>query len=245
MAFSTILLFGVDPDRSDHVPSTYLGRVDIDSLPQQTLMELLVEHIEDKGKITLADDSDIQSWRGMQYNEDGDLIKVTWFCFDLHGQIDFQWLPSTITYFRISVNSLKGSADLSHLPASLEEFLLRDNLFDGTLDLTALPESLMCLNASSNQFSGSVCLTSLPPSLISLLLSDNNFSGRLDLKSLPDTLERLHLNSNKFEGYVDFGALPASLSHFDLSDNALLEGRLEKKAFFWTENTKITRVLTE
>ena len=219
-----------------------LGRIDKAFLSQQTLMELLIEHIENKDKITTEDGSDIQSWNGIEYNEDGDVTRIDWFCVGLHGEIDLQWLPSTITYFRISENSLKGSVDLSHLPTKVEDVLLEGNLFDGTLDLSALPEPLDCFRASRNQFSGSLCLASLPPKLAVLTLAHNGFSGTIDLTKLPDTLRHLHLNSNNFEGYADFSVLPEALSLLDLSDNALLEGCLRDNVVVVARNTKITRM---
>ena len=222
MPFLTSVLFFIDADQSDQTPSSHLGRLDYASLSQEILMELLIEHIEKKEKITTEDDTDIESWNGITCNEHGDVMRVNWGFLNIRGKIDLQWLPSTIKYFQISGNSFKGSADFSRLPTKLESVELGGNSLDGAIDLTALPESLVTLTAQYN-----------------------NFSGSLELTSLPDALKHLYLNNNKFEGYVNFGALPDSLCALNLSGNALLEGRLEENEFIWTENTRIIRVPLE
>ena len=242
MSFYTTLLFSVDPDRSNEMPSSHLGRLDYASLSQQTLMELLIEHIEEKAKIRQEDGSDIDNWDGIDCNEDGNVTLIDWFRLDLHGKIDLQWVPSTVIDFSVSSNWLKGSADISHLPTELESLFLDENSFSGTLDLTALPDCLERLNAFENKFSGSICLTCLPSNLGFLKLSKNSFSGTLDLTSLPDTLAHLDLSKNEFHGCVDFSSLPDSLSVLYLSGNALLEGFIEDKRSYLTKNTRITRV---
>ena len=242
MPLLTSLLFFVDPDQSDRIAYLHVGRVDRASLSQQTLMELLIQGIENKKKITKENCSDIEYWDRLTFDEDGDVTRIDWVVFGLRGKIDLQWLPSTVKYFQITFNALKGSVDLSHLPTKLESVFLDNNSFQGTLDLKALPGPLVTLSASRNQFSGSPCLVCLPPKLRVLMLAHNSFSGSLDLTSLAAALTYLNLASNQFEGHVHFGALPDSLSMLNLSENALLEGCVEENVSISTENTRISRV---
>ena len=75
MTFELLFLHAVDPS---------IGRVDRASLPQQALMEMLIEGITNKEKICghVDEPRDIEVWKGVSI-EDGEVVEIDWSLFDL------------------------------------------------------------------------------------------------------------------------------------------------------------------
>ncbi|KNH04860.1 hypothetical protein XU18_3985 [Perkinsela sp. CCAP 1560/4] len=70
MTFELVFLDTVDPS---------LGRVDLESLPQQALMEMVIEGIANKEKICgdVDEPKDIEEWKGVTV-EDGQVVEINW-----------------------------------------------------------------------------------------------------------------------------------------------------------------------
>eukprot|EP00009_Paramoeba_aestuarina_P006514 CAMPEP_0201508510 /NCGR_PEP_ID=MMETSP0161_2-20130828/1864_1 /ASSEMBLY_ACC=CAM_ASM_000251 /TAXON_ID=180227 /ORGANISM="Neoparamoeba aestuarina, Strain SoJaBio B1-5/56/2" /LENGTH=87 /DNA_ID=CAMNT_0047903203 /DNA_START=32 /DNA_END=295 /DNA_ORIENTATION=+ len=76
-------LFLIDPS---------IGRIEKASLPQQTLMELLISDITvNRSAITLYQ-GDISEWNEVFF-EAGQVVEINWECKKLEGTIDLKWLP--------------------------------------------------------------------------------------------------------------------------------------------------------
>ena len=189
MRFELLLLDAVDSS---------LGRVDRESLPQQTLMEMVIEEITNKEKICgdVDEPKDIEEWKGMIV-EDGEVIGIDWSDYGLRGSVHLEWLPSAV-----------------------RKFVVRWNYLTGTLDW-AVPTSMKWLDLGHNLFDGSICLEALPEKMEYLSIPNNELSGSLNLASLPDTLAEFNAGENKFSGSVDLTQLPAALTQLDLSENKL------------------------
>ncbi|KNH07837.1 hypothetical protein XU18_1544 [Perkinsela sp. CCAP 1560/4] len=80
-----------------------LGRVDRASLPQQALMEMLIEGITNKYEI--CGDADepkgIEEWEGVTI-EDGQVVEIAWHLFRLEGSFHFALPSITVLCFEFS-----------------------------------------------------------------------------------------------------------------------------------------------
>ena len=162
MRFELLLLDAVDSS---------LGRVDHESLPQLSLMEMVVKEIANKDDICGDADEpkEIEEWKGVEI-EDGEVVAIMWGECDLKGSVCLEWLPS-----------------------SVREFVVTWNRLTGTVNLASLPTSLKGLELGGNAFTGSICLERLPERMGNLSVFHNKFYGSLKLESLPDTLT--HFNA--------------------------------------------------
>mmetsp|Transcript_33649 Transcript_33649/g.52606 ORF Transcript_33649/g.52606 Transcript_33649/m.52606 type:complete len:272 (-) Transcript_33649:79-894(-) len=237
------------------IDPTPLGKVDKSTLSQQTLMELLIEGIENRELICGSKENpqDVVRWKGITQDCTGKITVINWQGDPLGmryvGKLSPQWIPPTVTSFSIVENDLSGSLDLRDLPGSLCGLNAGDNNFEGDLHLSSLPPEFEFLDVANNHFSGyldldhlpgtmrflylqcneffgNASLVSLPKDLESLDLSQNNLSGGLDLSQLPENLRTLYLYNNAFSGVTDFSKLPDSLDILYVSDNRDLSGEI-------------------
>ena len=82
-----------------------LGRVDIESLPQQALLELLVQDVHTDGLFTDAngDFTEIEKWPITPCNEHGEAIQLHWYKkFPKGGTIHLDYAPKTLISITIS-----------------------------------------------------------------------------------------------------------------------------------------------
>ena len=91
----------------------HLGRFDYASLPQQALMELLIDGIENKERIIGRNEGppDIEEWKGLSMNEKVEVIEIDWYTQSLKGSLSFQLLPSTVQRAYLNSNNLSGTID--------------------------------------------------------------------------------------------------------------------------------------
>ena len=191
MRFALVFLDAVDPS---------LGRVDLESLPQQALMEMVIEGIENKEKICGDADepNEIKEWEGVTI-EDGEVVEIDWEQLYLEGSLHLEWLPISVRKFSVG----------------------RNRKITGTLDCASLPTSMKMLDIQCNYITGPICLDRLPESMEYLSVFHNQLSGSLKLESLPDTLKDLSADGNEFTGSVDLTQLPAAMLYLDLRSNRL------------------------
>ena len=121
MILELVFLDAVDPS---------LGRVDLESLPQQALMEMVIEGIANKEKICgdVDEPKDIEEWKGVSI-EDGQVVEIDWSRFDLEGSLHFEWLPSFVWKFLVGWNNVTGTLDLASLPRTIKNLYLGYNAF--------------------------------------------------------------------------------------------------------------------
>eukprot|EP00009_Paramoeba_aestuarina_P002406 CAMPEP_0201507342 /NCGR_PEP_ID=MMETSP0161_2-20130828/1033_1 /ASSEMBLY_ACC=CAM_ASM_000251 /TAXON_ID=180227 /ORGANISM="Neoparamoeba aestuarina, Strain SoJaBio B1-5/56/2" /LENGTH=188 /DNA_ID=CAMNT_0047901679 /DNA_START=24 /DNA_END=589 /DNA_ORIENTATION=+ len=168
-----------------------IGKVDKSTLSDQTLMELFIEKIENKGIIygNHSTPPSITTWCSLQKADDDTIIAILWSRFLLVGTLRFEWLPSTICEVKMGSNCLSGSINLLELPDRLEHLTMWSNRLVGTIDLHRLP-----------------------PAMVHLDLAMNKLSGTLNLEHLPDALQKLYLTENAFEGTVNLMSAAAEIA---------------------------------
>ena len=206
-----------------------LGRLDYDSLNDQSRMEILIEGLDEDSKSYFQDENgafyDVCEWIALSCDEVGNvndltfedeeplsgtlsldflppkLIKVAIFNHEgITGTIDMTALPPLLKNCWLYCCAFTGSCVLTDLPRSLSELDVGGNLLSGTLDLTKLPESLTDINVSFNRFTGTLNLLHLPSGIHRVNFSNNGLSGRLDLSVVPAGLTAVWARNNSFSG---------------------------------------------
>uniref|UniRef100_A0A7S4KSH7 Leucine-rich repeat protein n=1 Tax=Paramoeba aestuarina TaxID=180227 RepID=A0A7S4KSH7_9EUKA len=185
----SLLANGADPS---------VMRVDKSSVPQLSLMDLLIDGLDPKRRIRPETSSSLDNWSRIKLTPAGDVTDIEFSNKDLTGSLQLEWMPSTVQSVDVSYNAISG-----------------------TLNLESLPVSLCRIDLGNNAFEGTVCLTNLPRELKELILSINQLSGQVDLTKLPEGLHRLQLHRNMFEGWTDFSQLPESLEFLSVSETGL------------------------
>ena len=209
--------------RCSDVPTPSLGRVNIDDLPQQALMELFIAGFGEAETIcgNRETPTDIEKWSGVWLNAAGEVegLNWSWILETCEGSLPLHFLPSSVRKCDLSMNALAGPLDVTTLPVGLEELILSSNEFDGSVNLVCLPKRLRVLRLSSNHLTGQLHLDELPDTLEDLSLSDNDFSGTVNLTRLPRSLMELSLAGNDLSGSVFLTALPGLMTSLNLCDN--------------------------
>eukprot|EP00009_Paramoeba_aestuarina_P017854 CAMPEP_0201524346 /NCGR_PEP_ID=MMETSP0161_2-20130828/21267_1 /ASSEMBLY_ACC=CAM_ASM_000251 /TAXON_ID=180227 /ORGANISM="Neoparamoeba aestuarina, Strain SoJaBio B1-5/56/2" /LENGTH=238 /DNA_ID=CAMNT_0047923679 /DNA_START=24 /DNA_END=740 /DNA_ORIENTATION=+ len=227
-----LLLCFVDPS---------LGKVDKASLPQQTLMELLIENITNKEDIygQHGNPTDMSTWHNVTCNANGDVTEIDWPTLQLCGDAPLEWLPLTVINVTMWSNELTGTIALDALPDGLQYLRLSVNRLSGEVDLTHLPPGMRYLTISVNKLVGTVNLEHLPRTLEKLFLNDNLFHGTVNLTKLPPNLDILTISYNAFEGETDFSLLPKSLNYLAVSSTKLSGVIYAKKGKVGAENSSV------
>ena len=227
-----------------------LGRFAIDDIPDQQMMELLIENLTDFSKKALQAQvtehfNPIEVWRGVRLKADR-VTEVEWGGFThLSGTLQLEYIPKGVKHFScrgtttegtlqteklpqkitdllICENKLTGSVDFQAFPHSLRKILLRKNDFSGSADLTALPVNLVVLCIDQNWFAGEICLTKLPRSLVKLTLGFNKFTGEVQFENLPEALEALEVRDNKLRGNLAMKEMMPHVKYINVSNNSFL-----------------------
>ena len=182
-----------------------LGRVDISTFSDQTLMEMLIADIPADQKQRLQDHdgvyTDACSWGGVSCDEDRRIVKIRMQCrSNTSISLNLSFLPPNLTSFISAKRNYSGELDTGKLPQGLEQFALEDNQFHGTVDFASWPPNIISFTLEGNAFTGSVHLSKLSISLRSVNIKENKFTGGLDLSNLPTQLEYLDVSKNMFSG---------------------------------------------
>ena len=214
----------------------HAGRVDYDMMPDQTLMELLVEGIQ---KVSPFQDDycvfrDIKTWEGVTLDEDGNVCDIAFganvgillfgssdeidqaYIIGPEGTIDMRWVPRHVKCFDVSSLNLSGSLETSVLPRVLINLDLSTNKLCGTVAFESLPPSMTTLTLYENNFSGTLKLEALPRTMVSVHVGSNDFEGSLVLTNLPEAIVTLRLSANNFSGTIDMSNIPSTLQNFGL-----------------------------
>ena len=257
------------------VEESALGRLDYNSIPDQALMELLVDGVDKDLKDLIQDEHgtylDVCEWCYVECDADERVARFSCnlelmgsfamsympphiteftltFC-DVEGTIDAAKLPSQILSLHINTCHFVGAIDMTELPATIIKLQIPKNKFSGSCDLTALPSAIEVLDGKENQFTESINLEKLPGKLKYLDLSRNKLSGELCFSSLPNTLKYLFLGRNTFCGSFQMPKVPNDLRELSLVRNEMIGtatvGDLGKKACVFLIGNKIDAVVDE
>ena len=216
------------------------GRVDYQSLPDQALMELLVQdlkHLKNPFIAESGDFKDIKDWMGVTCDADGHVIRLYFFYRTTfkHATINLDFLPPRLVRVSFSSCWFHGTLDTRKLPAHLEDFCAPRNQLKGTVDFTTLPSTLTHLNIGENRFVGDISLEALPPALYELSIGTNRFTGKVKVDDLPASLELLDVSYNdQLRGDL-FEAKPNGNLYVRCNSNnftgSLVMGNLAAKAY--------------
>ena len=209
-----------------------LGRLDYDSLPDQTLMEMLFDGLSDDAKRVFHDSNgnfkDVCDWApcdvplsGINCRDDH-----VWYIVFREGkdfgtkQFPFNFIPLNVKVLMLESCGLHGTLDTTLLPRNLEILSVFDNSLCGTIAWNMLPRGLYDMSISTNFFSGRIILADLPRGLDVFYASWNKFSGEIAFSDLPDEIDKIHLTNNQLEGSIRIlSPLPFNLSHLYLENN--------------------------
>ena len=205
-----------------------VGRFDLDSLSDQTRMELLFDGLEKNFKENFLDSKgeykDLREWSVFWCSS----IKltserVTSICLTTMDFSDadfpFAYIPPLVTQISIYKCKIHGTLETALLPSKLTSLSLEGNKLSGSLELKGLPRSLTLLSVGSNAFSGSLQLSDLPRSLVRFDAGSNKFSGDISLNALPAALVHFSVSDNELTGSIHIQALPPNIRFISLSNN--------------------------
>ena len=199
------MLFAIAADLSN------LGRVDYDAMPEQTLMELLVQDVKNLQRILdkAGEFLDVEKWSGVSLSEAGDITDINFTSYyDWEGGFDDDGEVDIVDVYRIGPD---GSIDLRWIPRRVRSFNIASLDLRGTVDTLALPRELVRLNIAENQLSGEFAIEHLPPTLEHINIEYNFFTGSLNMASLPPAATVFRAGHSKFEGSIDLSRLPAGM----------------------------------
>ena len=202
-----------------------LGRLDYGSLPDQALMELLIEGMAEKQKKLLQDDQgnfkDACGWY-MHKCTDDRVTHIHFYEREMSWkQFPFQFIPPLVESFFVALSLVSGTLDTAVLPPKLQIFDVSQNKLEGPLNFKAFPRELRDISVAWNSFHGSCALADLPDALVEFFASGNKLSGEISLNHLPSAMKTLVLNRNSLTGPVHIYKLPEAMSVIDLGHNAL------------------------
>ena len=183
-----------------------VGRVDLQSLSDQVMMELFVsafsEHCLQKWKKRDGSFREIEDWKYV-------LCEVC----GIVNEINIRRL--------IGLAQARGTVNLDFVPRHTSKLTIADTILEGTLKTKALPHSLTFIDLHQNRLHGEVDFKNLPHKLGHFDIRHNSFSGSVDLSALPETLKFLQAGHNSFTGGVSFENLPKNMLVVQFPHNAL------------------------
>ncbi|KNH07905.1 leucine-rich repeat protein [Perkinsela sp. CCAP 1560/4] len=187
MSFLAVLRFATD-DKSA------IGRFEISSLSEQTLIELLAGSFRNQGKFRDSNQefralSDID---GIEVDDGGFVHKLDCFRGSLYGTLDMMYLPQRIVEIDVAENDLAGTFYAERIPPHTRIALFEENMLEGSVDLQKLSMKIRCLQLYQNRLSGTVNFLYIPEGLVFLNLRENTLEGTIDLSKVQ---RPLHLAS--------------------------------------------------
>ena len=120
-----------------------LGRLDYDSLTDQTLMEMLINGMDEDDKNLYQDESgnflDTCEWPGVECtkteSDDDRVVKIILNSMTFSAkQFPFNFLPPMVSYFDATNSNVHGTLETSHLPSKLTILFISFNKLHGPLN---------------------------------------------------------------------------------------------------------------
>ena len=204
------------------------GRVEVQGLSDQTMMELLVDGFsaESKAAFLNSDGTYINFENTSACTWSEDRIKRVYIDIGIlylpqpSGTVSLEFIPRQVEDFCLRFCNMEGSLSSRSLPDTLEELNLGSNQLSGSVIFADMPVGIKVIEIYENNFSGSLNLTSLPPSIVTLDVGSNAFSGSISLDKLPQTMEVLRIDRNKLSGSFYLLRVPRRLGHIHASENS-------------------------
>ena len=223
-----------------------IGRVDISSLPEQSLMELLVADIANLQELQNANGTfaEIKNWYDVSFDEEGHVIEIDFepeSGFDFHdydedlpddytigpgGAIDLCFTPPHVHTIRIPKLKLQGTVDTAALPLNLKRLNIHNNRFSSTFDIAHLPRTMVNIDISHNHFEGTLNVPALPRPVVQFRAGRNDFCGEIDLRGLPSCMMIFEIRYAKLSGSIVIENLPERLVLLDIRNNNIAQQRL-------------------
>ena len=187
-----------------------LGRVDCNSLSDQTLMELLYEGFDEETQQRYQDENgvylDVCNWSCTACGADDRVVEIVEYS-RISGSLEIRYIPPKVKLRILScqqlsylkTDQLTGSIDLTNLPNKMQYLHLQHNLFTGSIDLTKLPEDILELTLNNNRLSGSLCFAELPAKIRCINVQHNFFTGSFVATNLQPSLREICARENQFE----------------------------------------------
>ena len=190
------------------------GRFDVNSLSQQTRMELLAAEFGNSSCIRddAGDFLPVDQWEGLDFDSDNNVAAILftpdYTDFTNGGTVNLSYCPSTITDIEITELDLDGTIETASLPRSLSRLLVSMNRLKGRFTLSGLPASVTDVKIDHNLFEGSLDLENAPPLLLCLDVSHNRFLGTLNMPTVtigPNAtiIRTLDVSNNAFSGGIN------------------------------------------
>ena len=202
-----------------------LGRIDYNSLSDQTLMEILFDGLDAESKAMNQDESgsylNIAEWNGLFCDSESRVLVINKPHDRSNGSIPLEFIPPMVENYEMNNMEATGTLDTCRLPKRLRFFSIAYNAYFGTVNFQTIPERVTNFEINDNAFSGTCDLTSLPQTLLVLCINRNKFCGGLAMDNLPPRIESLLANENQFTGTVCLSNLPRAMFEINISDNAL------------------------
>ena len=187
-----------------------LGRVDYSLMPDQTLMEMLLEGFDEETKKEYKDCEgmylDVCEWSCVTCDDNQRVIEVDIDSSSIVGSLELCYAPPKVKEFRVNPpldeSKMTGSVDLTHLPEEMTHLDLQDNQLTGEIDLTQLPDVMSGLYLYNNKLTGEIDLTCLPGRMECLFLRINQLSGSVVIRRLPQGMKMIDLRENHFNAFA-------------------------------------------
>ena len=178
-------------------------------MPDQTLMEILMEGFDDETKKEYKDCEgmylDVCEWSCVKCDDDQKVIEIDIESSNITGSLELCYVPPNVNVVKIrswGEGKMSGSVDLARLPDGITEILLYNNGFTGEIDLTHLPGGMTELSLYDNQLTGEIDLTQLPKGMKYLFLKNNQLSGSVVIRRLPQGMKMIDLRENHFNAFA-------------------------------------------
>ena len=222
-----------------------IGRMNVDDLPDQACMELLVGEFRPVSMGLFQDEVgdfiEVCDWQGVHCDSKGTITRVNMVLPPIDERLALAYIPRSVKSFDLRdprwggdmTGQYSGSLDTQSLPHSLELFSITHHAFSGEVDLAKLPSVLSDFDISRNKFHGSCNLTSLPQGLKKCNLSENKFDGSISLEKLPNSLECLKLSWNNFSGSFSLLHPPARLTELYAMENSFRGNAVVASSLKW------------
>ena len=217
------------------IPDYSVGQVNLDAVSDQTLMEMLIEHLEPASirqfKESTTEFKDVCKWSGVKCDKRRRVTIIKWSdkTFEigpLRGIIDLRLLPPhtreirLTTFVRSNAYTLSGPCDAGALPKNLESLLIGDHNFSGKFEFQRLPPNILHVTIHNCRFHGSLHTIGLPRNLILIHVDHNSLPGSLSLTNLPQKLQSIFGMKCQFHGSLCLSNLPKVMRKLFVPQNA-------------------------
>ena len=137
-----------------------------------------------------------QGWEGVKC--ENKVIRELSFSYRALPNLNIEYLPRTLRFFRVVSCKQKFHLNTRRLPADVEVIGLMANYIRGTVDMYGLPSNLRNLNLSNNKITGPIQIYPLPTHMTHLNLCSNRIRQHtVYYHKIPKRLSALRLKGGR------------------------------------------------